>query len=111
MWQKPILFIILTLMIFLIWAAFALLIVNACCEDTLPGYVIGHICVWDYTALAVSGLLAYGMIRSWGPVLLISEDRKKQIALDIRYLYFFIAYFIFGIAIAIWQFYVFSLNF
>ena len=49
----------LSILIFSLWAGFALLIVNPIMNADLPQYVIGRICIWDYTAMALAIMCSF----------------------------------------------------
>ena len=102
--------IVLSILIFLLWAGFAILCINKCPIE-LPMYVIGRLCIWDYLIMIGCILISHLIIRSWGYPTITLANGKRNYSIDIRYIYFFAVYFIFGIAVAIWQFYIFSQNF
>ncbi len=104
-------FIILTVLLFLLWAGFAILVINPYMSHYFPGYTEGQLCIWELVALIVASIVAHLLIKSWGyPTFTIIENRE-QLVMDKRYVYFLIAYFIIGVIIVIWQFLLFSSNF
>jgi len=102
---------ILTLIIFSLWAGFALLIINPYFQNDLPNYEIGTICIWEYIALVIAWAIAYLMIKSWGTLECKIIDNKSKLVLSKKYGIFILVYLTLVIAVAIWQFWIFSLKF
>lgn len=103
--------IILSLLLFSYWAGFALLIVNPLFHKDLPGYRIGRICIWELVAIIIAGLIAHWIIQKWGNVEIKENDNQRKLQLNSKYGTFFLIYFIIGVVIAIWQFWLFSQKF
>ena len=103
--------IVLTLLLFLLWAAFALLVINPYSQSYLPGYTIGRLCIWELVFLVVAVFLSRLMIKSWGYPEFTTKKDQKLISMNSKYGSFFLAYFILGIVVAVWQFWVFSQKF
>ena len=93
------------------WALFALLVVNKFFYEDLPNYTIGRVCVWEYIAMLLALLIAKLIEKSWGGILIEQKNNKSYIKLNIKYGVYFFVYFIILIAIAIWQFWLFSKEF
>ena len=108
---QGIFFSVIVLVLFSYWAAFALLVVNSYYYDTLPGYQIGRICIWELIAIIIACMGARYMIKNWGAISLIKSENTTKMKLDIRYGYFFLVYMIFLLLIGVWQFYIFSQSF
>ena len=104
-------FTVITLLLFSIWAAFALLVINPLFHEDLPGYKIGRICIWELAALIVAAIVARIMIKHWGSIQKHKVGTKSVLTIDPRYATFFLIYFIFSCVIAIWQFWKFSQGF
>jgi len=102
---------VLTTLIFSLWAAFALLIVNPLYKSDLPGYTIGRICIWEYIAIVIAIILSQIMIKKWGAIDIQKTNGKHKLTMDYKYGYFFLIYFFIALFIAIWQFWLFSQKF
>jgi hypothetical protein len=102
---------LLTITLFSLWAAFALLIVNKLFHKDLPGYTIGRICIWEFVALVIAALIAKFMINKWGNIRFREIDNKKVLIIDPKFGFYFLIYFLIGIIIGVWQFWIFSQNF
>lgn len=102
---------IISVLLFTIWAAFALLIINKNTPSQLPEYIMGSICIWDYGAMILSIFCSFVISKYWGYPKLIPIDQKLSLGFPLYYGYFFLGYFIFSISIAIWQFWLFSQQF
>ncbi len=103
-------YLILTLTLFSLWAAFALLVVNPYLIDDLPGYEMGQICIWEGVALVVAGLLAWSMTRKWGNIRIGRYENEVRLMVHPNYGWYFGIYFSVVLFIAIWQFWSWSLN-
>lgn len=102
---------LISILLFTIWAIFALLVVNPIYNAALPGYVLGEICIWEYIAMFLAILGSFLLSKYWGyPEIRLFENQKKLV-LHINYAYFFLGYFFIGFTIAIWQFWLFSQKF
>ena len=102
---------LLSILIFSLWAGFALLIVNPIMNADLPQYVIGRICIWDYSAMALAILCSFLFTKYWGYPEVRMMDGKKKLILGMNYSYLFLGYFLFALVVAIWQFWIFSQGF
>lgn len=102
---------VISICLFSLWAAFALLIVNPIFNADLPGYQIGRICIWEYIAMTIAIFCSFAIARFWGyPEIVRTRDSKKM-TINIKYCYFYLSYFMLAIAIGIWQFWIFSQKF
>lgn len=102
---------LMTIMLFSIWAAFALLVVNPFLQAELPGYIIGRICIWEYVALGLAAIASRFLIKKWGNLELREIDHQSKLILNPRYGVFLGVYFLLAIIIGVWQFWLFSQNF
>ena len=102
---------VISICLFSLWAAFALLIVNPIFNADLPGYRLGRICIWEYVAMSIAILCSFAIVRLWGYPEIVKIGNHKRISFNIHYVYFYLSYFIVAIAIAIWQFWIFSQKF
>lgn len=102
---------VLTLTLFSIWAAFALLVVNNLFYEDLPGYQIGRICIWEFVAIVISAAVAWYLIRCWGNIDIQKIEGRNAMVLNPKFGLYFIIYFLLAVVVAIWQFWIFSQKF
>lgn len=102
---------ILTLIIFSIWAGFALLVVNKYFYKDLPGYTIGRICIWELVALIIAFIIARLMIHKWENIKFGEIQGEQKLILNPKYGIFFLSFFLLALITAIWQFWIFSQNY
>jgi hypothetical protein len=99
---------VLSIFLFSLWAAFALLIINPYLSDNLPGYTVGRLCIWE----AIAGIIAFGFARivitRWGFPETKESNGKKLIVFNIKYIWFFLIYLFIALGIGIWKFMEFS---
>ena len=107
--MKTIQFIAVTLLVFSLWVAFALLAINPYLHPYVPGYQVGRPCGWEFVALFFSMGIAAFWIRKW-PVPRMSPD-SSTIALRTSLVVFLIFYSVLAIAIFVWQYSVWSANY
>ena len=105
---QTIFYIILTLLLFSLWAGFALLVVNPLFHKDLPGYTIGRICIWEFVAIIIAGLIAYWITKKWGNIEIQEINHQRRFLLNSEYGTFFLIYLLIAISVAIWQFWLFS---
>ena len=99
------------LMLFSLWAGFALLVVNKLFYQDLPGYTIGQICIWEYVAIVVAVLIANMLIKTWGNIDIKEIEDQRQLIMNPKYGMFFSVYFVIATIVGIWQFWIFSQQF
>ena len=102
---------ILSLTLFSLWAAFALLFVNGQYHDTLPGYTIGRLCIWELVALIIAIAVAKWLTQRWGGISLVEDDGQRWLRISPNFGWYFLGYFSLAIIIAAWQFWRFSQQF
>ena len=102
---------VITILLFLIWAEFALFVVNPILNADLPGYKIGRICIWEYIALTASLLGSFAITKFWGYPEVREIGKRKNLMLNIHYGYFFLGYVLLAVAFILWQFWTFSQKF
>lgn len=102
---------LITITLFSLWAGFALLVVNKLFYKDLPGYTIGRICIWEFVAIIIAGLLAKLMINKWGNIEFKEIDHKMVLVMNPKFGLYFIFYFLIAIIVGIWQFWIFSQKF
>ena len=110
-WIKFIHLLVLSLLFFSVWAAFALLVVNPIYNANLPGYKIGRICIWEYIAFAIAVLVSVMLSKQWGYPEILQIEKQSRFLINVKYVYFLLGYFVLAISIAIWQFWLFSQKF
>ena len=102
---------VLTLLIFSLWAFFALLVINPYLVNHIPGYRIGRICIWEFVALLFAGAIAYALTKKLGIPKIERNHDTNNITLNSNYAKLFLIYFLIVLVIAIWQFWLFSLKY
>lgn len=102
---------ITAILLFSVWAVFALVVVNPILNADLPAYRIGRICIWEYVMMSIAILCALGISRFWGYPEVLKLGNQSKFSLDIKYVYVFIAYIILAIVVSVWQFWLFSRQF
>lgn len=100
-----------TVSLFSIWAVFALLVVNKSFYEDLPGYRIGRLCIWELFAIIVAVLITRYVTKKWGTVKLENVGSELKLTMNPKYGLYFIIYFLVGIIISVWQFWIFSQSF
>ncbi|WP_235298271.1 hypothetical protein [Portibacter marinus] len=109
--MKWILPVVITILIFSLWAGFALTVINPYLREHVPGYVMGRLCIWELIAFLVAMTLAKLMVKQWGNLSLVEVNGRRQLSLNFKYGIFFLIYLFIGLLVAIWQFWLFSQNF
>ena len=102
---------LITTTLFSLWAGFALLVVNQLFYKDLPGYTIGRICIWEFVALIIAGLIANYLINKWGSIEIKNIENKKLLTINPNFGIYFCIYFFIAIVVGVWQFWVFSQHF
>lgn len=108
---KVVLFIVLMSMIFSIWVAFALLVINPHLHPYIPGYKVGSPCGWEIVALILSIGTAYLIMRKWPAPEVTTIKGVRHILLNSKFIFFSLFYMAVGIIIFLWQYYLFTLKF
>jgi hypothetical protein len=102
---------LISILLFTLWAGFALLIINPMYRSDFPRYIIGRLCIWDYGAIVIAVLFSFIFTKYLGYPEIKVVEKNKKLVFNIFYAYFFLGYFVLGLAIAIWQFWLFSQKF
>ena len=102
---------LITITLFSLWAGFALLIVNKLFYKDLPGYTIGRICIWEFVAIVIAGIITRVLIKKWGNIEIKELESKKYLTMNPKFGIYFGIYFLIAILIGIWQFWIFSQKF
>ena len=102
---------LISLTLFSLWAAFALLFINGQYHETLPGYTIGRLCIWELVALVAAIALANWLSQRWGGIVLQEEKGQRWLRISPKFGWYFLAYFLLALIIAAWQFWRFSQQF
>jgi hypothetical protein len=102
---------LIAITLFSLWAGFALLIVNKLFYKDLPGYTIGRICIWEFVAIVIAGLIARALINKWGNIEVKEIENTKYLTMNPKFGIYFGVYFLIAILVAIWQFWIFSQKF
>ncbi len=100
-------FFILTILLFSIWAVFALTMINPYLSKYFVGYTVGKLCVWEIIALSLSSLLAYLTLKKW-PIHWIKDEHQTQITIPKPIVIGFIAYIFIMSIVGAWQYYLFA---
>lgn len=109
--NRTINFFIVTLLIFSIWIAFALLVVNPYLHPYIPGYQVGKPCGWEFVALGISASIAFLWTRNWVSLSIQNENGVRYINISLTFVVFLLAYMTLAIGIFIWQYTIFSAGF
>jgi len=107
--MRVIQFIAVTLLIFSLWVAFALLVVNPYLHPYVPGYQVGRPCGWEFVALFVSGAVSLIWTRNW-PVP-ESGQNSRSITVSASLIKFLIFYGVLAASIFVWQYSQWSVNY
>ena len=102
-------FLILTVLVFSIWVAFALIVINPYLHPLIPGYQVGQPCGWELVALLASMFTAYRWRKRWQQPCCAIENNITTIRVSNRFLYFSLMYFSGALAIFVWQYLLFIL--
>ncbi len=105
---KIISFTVVTLVIFSIWVAFALLVINPYLHSYIPGYQVGKPCGWEFVALAISLGIAFLWTRRWPNPRRSTENGATYITISYRFVLFLLCYMVAAILIFLWQYMEFS---
>ena len=101
---KAVCFTVVTLAIFSLWVAFALLVVNPYLYPYIPGYRVGKPCGWEFVALAISLGVAYLWTRHWANPKHTTENGVTYISINYGFVLFLLGYIITAIIIFLWQY-------
>ena len=108
---KLINFIVVTLLIFSIWVAFALLVINPYLHPYIPGYRVGNPCGWEFVALGISLGIAYFWTRGWSSPKRTNEHGITYVSINYSLVLFLLAYMVLAAIIFLWQYVEFSAGF
>ncbi|MEM8498050.1 MAG: hypothetical protein AAF542_08500 [Pseudomonadota bacterium] len=108
---RHIVFLVVTLLLFSLWVAFALLAVNPYLHPYIPGYKVGDPCGWEIVALAVSALTAHFWSRHWAPPKRTTENGISYVSINYRFVLFLLIYMAIAISIFLWEYAKFSAGF
>lgn len=109
--ERAICFTVVTLVIFSLWVAFALLAVNPYLHPYVPGYQVGSPCGWEFVALAISLGVSYLWTRRWPTPKRTSENGVVHISISYSFVLFMLGYMIVTIVIFLWKYMEFSAGF
>ncbi len=101
-------FALVTLLIFSVWVAFALLIINPYLYQYIPGYRVGSPCGWELVALAASLFSSYRLRSTWEKPCCEMTGGRVTLCLSDTFTYFVLTYIVSGILIFLWQYSKFS---
>lgn len=96
---------VLSLFLFSLWAAFALLIINPFYKESLPGYTLGRICPWEGLALLIAIGISSFLVKKWGLPQRISSPEGQKIALHPGYFFFLLGYLLLALIVGGFAFY------
>lgn len=102
---------ILMMLLFSVWAAFALFVINPNFSNDLPRYTVGRLCIWEAIAGIAAFVVARITIGKWGYPGTREINGKKFILINKNYVWIFLIYFFIVLGIGIWQFIEFSRGF
>lgn len=104
-------FVVVTTMVFSLWVAFALLVVNPYLHPYVPGYQVGRPCGWEFIAGAASAAIAWLWTRNWTDPVRITEDGISYIKVSYSFVVFLLCYLVAAAIIFVWQYAKFSAGF
>lgn len=102
---------VVTILIFSVWVAFALVVINPYLHPYVPGYEVGKPCGWEFVALAISVLVAFYWTRRWKPPPSVIKNGIKYASISKSLLNFLWVYLVFAIVIFIFEYAKFSASF
>ncbi len=109
--RKVISFATVTVVVFSVWVAFALLVVNPYLHPYIPGYRVGKPCGWELVALVISLVISYLWTRRWPDPRRTTENGVTHIAVSYRFVIFVLCYMVVAILIFLWEYAQFSAGF
>ena len=103
-------FLLLTILVFSVWVAFALLVINPYLHPFVPGYQVGNPCGWELVALFASLFTAYRWRKSWQQPCCKFEKNTTVLCVSNRFTYFALLYVSGALVIFLWQYLLFAVN-
>ena len=104
-------FTVVALLVFSVWVAFALLVVNPYLHPYVPGYQVGRPCGWEFVALFASLGITHFWTRGWSSPTVGNRDGITNISLNFSFAVFLLLYLVAAVAIFVWQYTLFSASF
>lgn len=95
---------VVTLLVFSVWVAFALLVVNPWLHPWVPGYQVGRPCGWEYVALAASIGIAWIWTRRWPAPRSSCEQGVDCLLLPLGFIRFLLVYLLVAVLVFLWQY-------
>ncbi|NNC99619.1 MAG: hypothetical protein HKN85_05510 [Gammaproteobacteria bacterium] len=108
---KTVQFVVVATLVFSVWVAFALLVVNPYLHPYVPGYQVGRPCGWEFVALAVSLFTSYYWTKNWEGPISTHHSGKLYIGLNSGLVIFLILYLVAAVAVFVWQYAEYSAGF
>ena len=105
---KIINFLVVTVLVFSLWVAFALLAVNPYLHPYIPGYRVGRPCGWEFVALGFSFGAAWLWTRNWNEPRRSVDNGVVYITISYRFALFLLAYLALAMLIFLWKYAEFS---
>ena len=104
-------FIVVATLVFSIWVAFALLLINPYLHPYIPGYQVGRPCGWEFVALFASIGITYFWTRRWPGPKFLDPDGTRTIGINYGFALFLLLYLSMAVAIFVWKYSEFSAGF
>ena len=104
-------FTVVALLVFSVWVAFALLVVNPYLHPYVPGYQVGRPCGWEFVALFASLGITHFWTSRWSSPTVSTRDGITNISLNFSFVVFLLLYLVAAVAIFVWQYTLFSASF
>ena len=104
-------FIVVALLVFSVWVAFALLVVNPYLHPYVPGYQVGRPCGWEFVAFFASVCITHFWTRRWPAPKLSDRDGMTTVSLNYNLVRFLLSYLAAAVAIFMWKYSQFSASF
>lgn len=109
--SKLISLLVVTLIVFSLWVAFALLLINPYLHPYIPGYRVGKPCGWEFVALAISAVVACLWTRRWPDPKPVIEDGVTSVRVSYRFVVFMLFYLAGAVLVFSWRYMQFSAGF
>ena len=109
--EKIVQFVVVALLVFSVWVAFALLVVNPYLHPYVPGYQVGRPCGWEFVALFASVGITHFWTRRWPVPKLSERSGRTTISLSYSFVLFLLLYLAAAVVIFLWQYTLFSASF
>lgn len=98
-------------MLFSVWIAFALTVINPYLASSVPGYVVGRPCIWELIVGLICLVIAYFLTKKNPVTRVKNKDGRAGLIIPDWFIYFFLYWFVIAWMVFGWQFYLFMQQF